>query len=244
MFTLRLPARVPDLLRSPRPTAARRSARRRGLSIIELLVGAAVGALVVGGAIGLYIGNLGGSRQLLAETRLNQDLRAAVDLVTRDLRRAGFWGNALQGTIAIGAGALTAQNPYSAVTTASTSEIAYGFTRDNTENNTLDANEQFALRLSSGAIQMQSGNGSWTDLTDARAITITALTITPTSTVLPLGHLCPKTCAVGTPNCPTVTVRSYAVTVQGQSVRDAAVQRTLRSDVRVRNDRLDGACPV
>jgi prepilin peptidase dependent protein B len=221
----------------------RRGAGPRGLSLIELLVGVAVSLIVVGGAIGLFVNNLVSSRQLLAETRLNQDLRATVDLLTRDLRRAGYWGNAISGTQAIGAGAATTQNPYSTVTPVSASEISYGFSRG-AENNALDANEQFGLRLSNGAIQMQSGSGAWVDLTDTRSITITGFTITPTTTTLPLGHLCPKVCAVGAPNCPTVTVRNYAVLVQGQSVNDPSLQRSLRSDLRVRNDRLAGACPV
>ena len=231
------------MLSSPPGCGRRKLPPRHGLSIIELLVGITVGLIVVGGAMALFVGNLGGSRQLLSETRLNQDLRAAVDLVTRDMRRAGFWGNAIQGTIAIGTTAVTTQNPYSAMSNASVSEIAYNFTRDNVENNALDANEQFGLRLSGGALQMQAGDGTWADLTDSKSITMTDFSLTPTSTVLPLGHLCPKICAVGTPNCPTVTVRKVAILVNGQSVKDATMQRSLRSEVRVRNDRLAGTCP-
>lgn len=220
-----------------------RAVPRRGLSILELLVGVAVSLVVVGGALALFIGNLGGSRQVLSETRLNQDLRAAMDLLTRDLRRAGAWGNAIQGTIAVGVGAVTTPNPYSAVA-ATGAEITYNFTRDAAENNALDANEQFGLRLDSGALQMQSGNGGWIDLTDTKSITVTDFSITPTETVLPLGHLCMKTCAPGAPNCPTATVRAFTVVVQGQSVKDATLVRSLRSQVRVRNDRLQGTCPV
>jgi type IV pilus assembly protein PilW len=215
----------------------------RGLSIMELMIGVTVGMIVVSGALMLFVRNLNGSRLLLNETRLNQDLRAAVDLVTRDLRRAGYWGNAIQGTIALGATSATTQNPYSAVSTVSTSEVTYEFSRDAAEDNSLAVNEQFGFRLSGGAIQMNSGNG-WTDITDTRSITITNFQITPTVTSLPLGHLCPKTCAVGAPNCPTVTVRSFNVLVQGQSVGDSNVLRDLRSTVRVRNDQLAGNCPV
>ena len=217
---------------------------QRGLSIIELLVGMAVGLIVVGGALALFVGNLNSSRQLLSETRLNQDLRAAVDLVTRDMRRAAFWGNSIHGTIAIGATAVTAQNPYAAITNASGSEIAYTFTRDNVENDTLDANERFGLRLAGGALQMQVGNGGWADLTDTKSLTITGFSLTPTATVLALGHLCPKVCAIGAPNCPAVTVRKVAVVVHGQSVKDAALKRSLRSEVRLRNDQLTGTCPL
>lgn len=219
------------------------AAPRRGLSIVEMLVGVAVGMVVLGGALTLFARNLGGSRQLLLETRLNQDLRAAADLVTRDLRRAGYWGNAIQGTLAIGTSAVTAQNPYRSVTTPSGSEIAYEFSQG-TENDLLDTGETFGFRLNNGALQMQSAAGTWTSLTDNTAVNITGFTITPTVTTLSLGYLCPKTCGAGTPNCPTVAVRSYAVTLQGQSVKDANVVRSLRSVVRVRNDELAGQCPA
>ncbi|WP_284618232.1 PilW family protein [Aquabacterium humicola] len=230
-------------LRPPR-RIARPRARQRGLSIMELMVGAAVGMIVVSGAVLLFAKNVSGSRMLLAETRLNQDLRNAADLVTRDIRRAGFWGNAILGTTAIGGTSVTTQNPYSQVSMPAANEIAYRFSRDSaTDNNTLDANEQFGFRLNDGALQMQVG-GSWTDVTDKSSVNITTLTVTPTVTQISLGDTCPTVCGIGTPNCPTTTVRSYAVVLHGQSVRDAAVQRSLRSTVRVRNDQVAGACPA
>ena len=68
---------------------------QRGLSLVELLVGLALGLLVVaGGAALLARQHLREHRALLLEARLMQDLRTAADLVARDLRRAGYWGDA------------------------------------------------------------------------------------------------------------------------------------------------------
>lgn len=217
--------------------------RPRGLSIVELMVGVAVGMLVVGGALSLFARNVSGSRQLLLEARLNQDLRAAMDLVTRDLRRAGYWGNAIQGTLAAGASASAPQNPYAAVDTSTTNQVTYEFSQA-TENDAVDDTERFGFRLNGGALEMQSSNGNWTSITDPSTITIDSFAITPTVTTLPLGYLCPKTCGAGTPNCPTVSVRSIALLVQGTSVKDSSIVRTLRSTVRLRNDSLAGSCPA
>ncbi|NJK42625.1 MAG: hypothetical protein HC937_02780 [Aquincola sp.] len=93
---------------------AGRRARQRGLSVVELLIGAAVGLFIVGGAIALLVNQLRDNRVLLLETRVNQDLRSAADLVARDVRRAGYWGNALAGAVFP-----AASNPYRAVTPAS-----------------------------------------------------------------------------------------------------------------------------
>lgn len=216
----------------------------RGASLIEAMVGITVGMIVVAGALTLFVTNLTGTRRLQAEVRLNQDLRAAVDVVARDLRRAGYWGNAIQGTLAAGAGAATAQNPYSAVSFLSDSSVRYRFSRDAVENNVVDGAEQFGLRLQDGVLQMKTATGNWQDLTDSKAVTVTAFTLTPTQAALPLGNLCPTTCAAGTPNCPITTVRRIAVTLTGRSTSDNAVTRTHSTVVRVRDDQLSGQCPA
>jgi prepilin peptidase dependent protein B len=64
--------------------------RQRGLSIIELMVGVAIGMFIIGGAIKLFVDMFGNNRRLLIETRVNQDLRATADIIARDLRRAGY----------------------------------------------------------------------------------------------------------------------------------------------------------
>ncbi|MDP1789633.1 MAG: hypothetical protein Q8L12_03580 [Methylibium sp.] len=59
--------------------------------MVELLVGFTVALFVVIGSIVLLVDQLRDSRRLLLEARVHQDLRAAADLISRDLRRAGFW---------------------------------------------------------------------------------------------------------------------------------------------------------
>ncbi len=218
---------------------------RRGITLVELLIGSAVGLLVVSGALTLMARNLGTARNLLAEAKLNQDLRTAMDLIVRDLRRSGWWGNALQGTLVVGAGSTTTQNPYATVG-GDVQSLSYGFSRDSTENNALDSNEQFGFRVDHGKLQMQDGSGQWQDMTDTGAMTIVegGLAIVPSVTTLPLGNLCPKVCSAGTPNCPQTQVRNYSVTLTALSARDPAIMRTLRSTVRLRNDRLAGQCPA
>jgi prepilin peptidase dependent protein B len=230
------------LMLPPSRRAPRRAAR--GLSIMELLVGIAVGLIVTGGAVMLFAKNMAGSRMLLTESRLNEDLRNAADLLTRDLRRAGYWGNAIKGTTAIGVGAATTANPYAATSVPSLDQVNYRFSQDPAaENDTLDANEQYGFRLMDEAIQMQDGTG-WTDVTDKTAVKIKRFEVTANETVVPLGDTCPTVCGVGTPNCPTATVRSYSVLLQGESARDADIKRSLRTTVRVRNDQVSGSCPA
>lgn len=218
----------------------------RGLSLVELMVGVAVGLFLVSGVLAMSASNLDKSRRLLSDVRFNQDLRTAVDLVTRDLRRAGYWGNAITGTQAIGATSATAQNPYASSSGSTAAGLSYRFSRDATENDTMDDAEQFGFRVLDGVLQMRGDADGWRDVTDANVMTVAdaGLVITPTETVLPLGHLCPRPCNAGTPNCPSVTVRSYAVSLSATSTADPAIVRQLRTSVRLRNDQLAGRCPA
>lgn len=222
------------------------------MSLVELLVGVVVGLFIVAGAVTLFVGNLSSSRKLLLEARINQDLRATADLITRDLRRAGYWENAISGTIAAGASSVTVANQYSTVTTTGTDQVVYTFARDT--NNVVDGNEQFGFRLATtggiGRIEMQVSNGSWQPVTDPTAMNVTGLVITPVVTDVAVGGACAKVCPppVGAtytcPNPPVITVRQYDIQLTGAAISDAAVVRTLQTRARVRNDRLSGVCPA
>ena len=62
---------------------------QRGLSLVELMVGSAIGLIVVASALLALTHHLRESRGQLLETRLMQDLRTATELVAHNLRRAG-----------------------------------------------------------------------------------------------------------------------------------------------------------
>lgn len=218
-----------------------------GFSIVELLVGLAVGLFVIGGALKLFVDNLGNSRRLVLELRLNQDLRAAADLIARDLRRAAYWGNSTAGVITTNAMPVAASSPYAAVAPAgatSASEATYSYSQGS-ENNALDTVEGFGFRLSAGAIEFQQGSGNWAAITDTNTLTVTTFTVAPSVTQVPLAQYCSGSggVCVGA-NCPLLNLRSFTINLQGQSASDAAVVRSLRETVRVRNNQLTGVCPT
>ena len=216
---------------------------QHGFSMVELLVGMVLGLVVVAASAKLLAGQVGESRRLLLEARLMQDLRTAADLITRDLRRAGYWGDAAAGVWSAGASGVMA-NPYAviAVSGAASDAIGFTFSRDATENHGVDSNERFGYRLRNGAVEMQLGAGPWQALTDATTLSVTTFSITPTVQRLTLAGYCPRGCSGA--NCPQQEVRSLAVQLRGQALGDAGVARSVRSEVRVRNGVITGACPV
>lgn len=234
-------------LRSSRqPERRRRPAA--GLSLVELLVGIAVGLMVVAGASYVAVNQIGDNRRLLLETQVQQDLRAAADLIARDVRRAGYWGGADDGLWQGDTPALAA-NPYVAVAPSAASapvaEVDFAYSRDpaGAEDNAVDDDaERFGFKLEGGAIKMLLG-GAWQMLTDANVLEVTTFAVTAQPQTVQ--QACYRECAGGGTACwPTETVRLLTIDIAGRAVSDTSVVRSVREVVRLRNDATVGACPA
>ncbi|WP_428422549.1 PilW family protein [Methylibium sp.] len=212
-------------------------ARQRGLSLVELLIGCAVALFIVSGALKLFVDHLRDSRRLLLEARVHQDMRAASDLIARDLRRAGYWQAAPGGGL----------NPYRLIAPAgstATATVTYSFSRDAIENDTVDAAESTGFRLATDTLQTLNG-GSWQAVTDPGTVRVVRFSVTPQIMTVPLGQFCLPACAAGSAGCPALHVRSYLIELRGQSATDPGVVREIRESVHVRNDELSiAACPA
>ncbi len=214
----------------PHTHVARR--QEAGLSLVELLVGVAVGLFVVAGAAMLVGSQLSDNRRLLLETQLQQDLRSSADIITRELRRTGYWSQSENGVWTPTAS--PQPNPFATVTLPAATEVSYTYRRGPGQEG------PYGFKLENGSIKTLLAAAGWQDLTDPRTLRITGLTITPNNAneiVLP----CPTDCPGpgGPQDCwPRLVVRSFTVTITGQAVHDAAVQRTLQTTVRLRNDRV------
>lgn len=234
------------LTRSPRRFATR---RRLGLSMVELLVGIAIGLFVLAGATIVVSSQLADNRRLLLETQVQQDLRAAADIVVRDLRRGGFWGNAAT-MVWPASGAAVPVNPYPPVWTAvgagGQSQLMYTYSSAapaTPENDALDGNETFGFRLSSGTIEMLIGAGGWQALTDSSVLNVTQFAVQLNQQNIPVP--CALACPGGGVACwPQQVVRDVDIQISAQAVHDATVQRSVRSTVRIRNDGVTGTCPA
>ncbi|MGD8339908.1 MAG: prepilin-type N-terminal cleavage/methylation domain-containing protein [Gammaproteobacteria bacterium] len=179
--------------------------RQRGLTIIELIIGLAVGLLVVGGAITMYVQAIRSSNETLRSSKLNQEISALMAVMVDDIRRAGYWNNV---SLANGS-----ENPFSqenatvlTVIDDMTNNAAQGATGQGSclvyaydatylggnVGGTLETTDLFGFRLNGTVVQMrQTGvvdgvacvggtcnsctNGTWQNVTDPNLIEITAL---------------------------------------------------------------------
>lgn len=229
----------------PRP---RRARRQRGLSIVELLVGLAVGLFVVAGAALVVGGQLSSNRTLLLDTQLQQDLRAAAEFVGRELRRAGSMSDgqsidriwvptySTPPKLNLYANALS---PNSGETTS----INYEYYRG-------AGSTAFGFDLSGGKIRSKI-EGSYQDLTDSNVMVVDVFTITLANTST-LTLPCATECVGGGTACwPTIVVRDAIIDIQAHAKNDTAVTRSIRTTVKLRNDFVrrgpgitSGFCPA
>jgi type II secretory pathway component PulJ len=231
----------PRIPRARPPATAIRS--QRGLSLVELMVGIAVGMFVVSGAAMVVSAQLGDNRRLLLETQVQQDLRATADIVTRELRRAGAQGSSWEQVHDAALPGARLGTVFGITHSAGLDEVGFDYQR------VAAAGLQtgpWGFRLDRGVIQSRIG-GAWQPLTDGNALLVTRFQVEP---LTPIVHVvpCPRGCGgnAADETCwPRVTVRGYRIEIEGRAVADAAVQRSVRSEVRLRNELLqfDPALP-
>ena len=170
-----------------------RSRAGRGLSIVELMIGIAIGLFIVAGATLMLTTQLGDNRRLLLEAQIQQDMRAAADMISRDIRRAGYWAQSYR-QVWPDAGALT--NPYNRITPVGTDSIEYDRSTDEegqligTEDGCVDnvhpitggpctaatnrprERVGFRLNATNKTIDYQVGAGNWQALTDKEVLEV------------------------------------------------------------------------
>jgi prepilin peptidase dependent protein B len=233
--------------RSFNPTPGSRS--QRGLSIVELMVGVAVGMFIVGGAIKLFVDMFGNNRRLVLEARVNQDLRAAADIIARDLRRAGYWQGA-SAAFNVAPGSAPAANIYAANTMLGANTIGYAYDRGG-------APSAAGFSFANNQIYTLIGGASQ-PLTDPGTVRITRFEIVNSASGTQWSDLwqhcpCMGVASGAAGSCPSNFSTSASrpqvgstwvdIIIEGEATAASAVRRQVMESVRLRNDQLRGECP-
>jgi type IV pilus assembly protein PilW len=202
------------------------------MSLVEMLVGVTVGLLIVAGAATLASTQWVENRRLLLEAQVRQDLRAAADLVSRELRRAGLchqrprpWCGREPGASA------PSPNPEGRAEPGPWQRCRHLPLRPTQR----PATGRFGYQLQSYTLRQRIG-ASAQDLTDPQTRRVTTFNVD----LQPVGSVqlaCPRLCSDGSQDCwPTWTLTDALITITGQAVSDATVSYTVVSRVRLRND--------
>lgn len=194
----------------------------RGFTLMELIVGVGIALLVLTGLIMAFTSNTKTSSETLQRVRQSQDLRGAMGMMVRDLRRAGYWAQAPSGS---GAGAAYS-NPFATIDAATAGCISFRYDRDS--DGSASASENFGFRLNGGAVEtMTAGDASnctaagntWEAITDAKVNPVTELAFT-----------------LNEEETASIVVRSVDISLKGHLAADAKSTQALTETVRIRND--------
>ncbi len=249
-------------------------ASQRGMTLVELMVAIVIGLFITVVAIKVAVDKLASDRTHIAEVRVNQNLRAAADVIARELRRAGYWDGALSG-IFKNDGSVPVISPYVAIVWPQLAELDYAYQRDATSSALQYRFQRVVNADGIGVLQFRDAgqsNSSWQDLTDPSVVNIldgfTIQVMGPKTPPVPdstqsvpgreveLFHFCSCRTLVPVPaGCednvlgnsttrPRLVIRHFQIRIPARSVVDANVVRELVETVRVRNDALIGSCPA
>jgi type IV pilus assembly protein PilW len=231
----------------------------RGWSLIELMLALVLGLLLLTALLQLAAGQVDEQRRLLLESRLTQDLRTAIELVSRDVRRSGYWGDVAVGVWDSARPTATlAANPYRGAVLNGPSVapwFGYSYSRDLTEDQVNSNQEKFGLRLNtasqviewrlSGSAIAPDERDQWQALTDPALLRVTRLSIRLEEQRQSLLGYCPLAACSGQAGCPPERIqRRMRIELDAQDTRDSRVQRQLATEARLRNDEVSGACPL
>ena len=64
--------------------------QQAGVTLVELMIGLLVGLIVIAAGMNIFTTSIRGQTDNINLTRLNQDMRTMMDIMARDIRRAGF----------------------------------------------------------------------------------------------------------------------------------------------------------
>ena len=249
-------------------TLSRVRSTQRGFSLVELMVGITIGLIVTAGASVVAVNQINEHRRLMLETQVQQDLRAAADLLQQDMRRAGFRGIPQLGVWQPASGVGTplevpaqsaSASPYAAVSvtnsvtdTGGLRTLEYKYARKN-EGGTYSSgdaplsNEYFGVRWDKGKhtlylkLGKTNGQDNWQPITDPDTVQIINFEIQVVEQSFGLGEFCENSCVGST--CPQQSIRRVEFKIRGRAVHDSNVVRTLTGVERIRADTVTGACP-
>lgn len=210
-----------------------------GVTFIEMLIALGLNAMLLAGLVSIFMLNLNHHRTSVEESRLEQQLHSAMEIMVNEIRRAGYWANA-----STDLGTDTNNNPFMVAGTDIAVNPAANcilFTYDHDKDGVLAPvsastdDERYGFRLVNNAIQSRPPGasfdcdaiaGAWEDLTDSALVSVTALVFTLNESTVITG-----------PDTIGIVLRSVDISMTGTLVSDSSITKTLTQHVRVRNDK-------
>jgi prepilin peptidase dependent protein B len=211
-----------------------------GFSLIELMIVLLVSSIILLGVLRVVASILNNSATTLQKQRLMYELDNVLDVMSRDIERAGYWKNAIN-DIKTGANS----NPYMSTTVLNVvnsscillgydinndgilpsqnsggDDERYGFRYD-------DTNQAVAARLVSSNYGCTSPTG-WEDITDNHVLQVSGLTFSDNTSAISI---------TGSPS-PTLHQRKITIAITGSLTQNPGVSLSLQKSINVYNSQF------
>ena len=212
--------------------------KQKGFTLVEMMVSSAIGLIAMSGVISMFATSVKSNGDGLKRIRLNQELRAIMDVMVRDIRRAGYWRNA-DGI---------APNPFSTLFVSNDEQcVTYRYDAIDVVPPALpdpaDNANNFGFKFANNGIQYRTNsttcdsNANWNFISDVSAITITDLTLQLNTTCTNLSALVNTDCQANAAVAGETVSLMYLldISITGELTSDSSVSYTLTDTVSIRN---------
>ena len=195
----------------------------KGFTLIELMISIVIGMLILSAVLTMFTGMLRSNNDNLKAIRLNQDLRATMSIISRNIRRSGSNRSAAANSVTT-----PPTNPFQLLAISSNQSgtankcITFSYDADD------GLNELYGYRFdnTNSEVESRSGGaacsaGGWDAVTDNTLVTITDLNFAETRITEGL-----------------IDIVQVTITLIGELKNDGTVSRTLTETIKVRNDEI------
>jgi prepilin peptidase dependent protein B len=213
-----------------------------GFTLIELMISIAIPLIVVLAITSLTVRSLDSANNLARTTRLEQEMRGILQVMTRDLKRAGYRStDDLADSIGHGSSYDTSFQTFATEDMDGVTRcITYSYDRnDDGSRTTSSPKEVFGFRYADNQVkELKDGSkgcadndpGDWETVSDDAQLLITDLRFIVTPTVETIADT-----AGLLGNDATITQRQVLISISGRLSDDSSVVRTLHESVKLRN---------
>jgi type II secretory pathway component PulJ len=216
-----------------------------GFSLVELMVAMIAGLIIIGAAILFAVSSLRSYSENMLSAKLTQELRAGMNLVVRELRRAGHDSTSVSRVLTTS----SASGFDNLVVDEAASCITYEYDRQ-VGGAGPDATEIRGFRLSDGVLQLAASgdavdcadDAEWEDITDPDVVTITKFEpelVESTFCAQVAEHDTDGDDVIDAYDMARGSVRTISLCLAGQMASGDAITRHVTDSVRVRAEDLN-----
>jgi Tfp pilus assembly protein PilV len=212
-----------------------KSKHQAGVTLIEAMISLALSLIVTASMVALMGNSMGSATRIIQMSKLTDELRNSMSMMSRDIRRANYSANSIYCYANSNCGADGSATQYADINVTDGSCFIFGLDRDWDGDASNDDAGAFR-RVTSGSIgviEMWVGGSSpacattgndWVAITDPDIVDITVFTISNAGSF--------------EQSLATLTKRTRQIQMQvgGRLIMDNTIDRTIEDTIKVRND--------